>query len=124
MSIQSDIVTALANVCGGRVYPFGEVPEDAALPLVVFRRTTLNRIPVLGGYSGLSISEFIFECWGEKSDTASAKAVALSTADAVRSAIAAATAITSKWDTVISGEDYDAETLEEMEPVGFGFAHT
>lgn len=123
MSIQSDIVTALANVCGGRVYPSGEIPDDAPLPLVVFRRTTLNRVPTLGGYSGISISDFVFECWGEKSETQSAKAVALATADAVRSAINAS-AIRDKWDLVLGGEDYDAETLEEMEPVGFGFAHT
>lgn len=105
---------------------WGEVPEGTALPLVVVRRTSHNRIDTLEGYSGISISEFVFECWGQRGAAMGAKAQALSIADAVRSAIAAVQSgsLPSQWDLPVSGEDYDEATLEEMEPVAFGFSHS
>ena len=123
MSIQSDIITALAAVAGGRVYPTGEVPEDAPLPLVTYRRILHAPIMTLTGYEGTTNSVFVFECWGETTGTTSAKQVALDTAAAVVAAIDAAAGLTRKYRTDVSGEDYDAETLETMEPVQYSFWH-
>src|SRR5262245_22152618 len=119
MSIQADITTATASVAGGRVYQDGEVPEGAAYPLVTFRRTLENPIMTLQGYSGLTISEFRFECWGADTATQTAKASAMATADALVAAIEAAqpSTLPSQWRLPVSGEDYDTVTLEEMQPV-------
>jgi len=123
--IQTDIATATASVAGGRVYQDGEVPENVSYPLVVFRGSH-NPIMVLGGYSGLTISEYVFECWGEDTATQSAKAVALATAAELTTAIEAAqtTVLPSQWRLPSAGEDYDLATLDQMEPVRFGFSHS
>lgn len=123
MSIQSDIVTALASVVGGRVYPAGEVPEKVPLPLVTFRRTLHAPIMTLTGYEGTTNSVFVFECWGETTATASAKQAALTTAAAVIAAIDGAAGLPLKYRTEVTGEDYDPETLETMEPVSYSFWH-
>lgn len=123
MSIQSDIYTALAAVAGGRVFPAGEVPEGVPLPLVTYRRTLHAPIMTLGGYEGTTNSIFVFECWGETTATASAKQSALDVAAAVIAAIEAAAGLVRKYRTDVSGEDYDPETLETMEPVSYSFWH-
>lgn len=123
MSIQSDIVTALAAVAGGRVYPTGEVPEKAPLPLVTFRRTLHAPIMTLGGYEGTTNSVFVFECWGETTAIVSAKQSSLDLATAVIAAIEAAAGLVNKYRIDVSGEDFDPETLETMEPVGYSFWH-
>lgn len=125
MTIQSDIATATAAVVSGRVYQEGEVPERTAYPLVTFRRTLENPIMTLEGYSGITISEFTFECWGDETNSATAKALAITTAAALTAAIEAAqtTVLPSQWRLPVSGEDYDPATLQIMQPVAFGFAH-
>lgn len=126
MSIQASICTATASVVGGRVYPWGEVPEDAPYPLIVYRRTLNNPIMTLLGYSGTTISEFVFECWGAETESAEAKANALTAAQELTDAIEAAKTgtLSSQWRTQISGEDFDDQTLKLMEPCGFGFSHS
>ena len=116
MSIQSDIVTALASVAGGRVYPEA-APEDAALPFVIYRRTLYEPVMTLTGYAGATRSAFMFECW------ATTKAVALSTAAAVQSAIEAAAPITTKYREPASGEDFEPASDQYVEPVAYTFWH-
>lgn len=123
MSIDSDIATALAGVSGGGAWPFGMVPEKAPYPLCEYRRLTSNPINTLSGYSGTSLYEYVFECWGAETASESAKALALAMRDEVAAAIEGAAGIVSKWRIAVSGEDYDQSTLDVMEPVGFGFSH-
>lgn len=123
MSIESDIITATETVASGRVYPVGEVPEDAPLPLVTYRRSLHEPVMTLGGYEGTTHSVFVFECWGEKTDSASAKQSALTLATALIAAIEAAVPIVNKYREPVQGEDFEPATLEVMEPVQYSMWH-
>lgn len=116
MSIQSDIITALASVAGGRIYPQA-VPEGIAMPFVVYRRTSQDPLATLQGAEGSVNSVFSFDCYADT------YAAALSTAAAVRTAIAGASGLTSYPDAG-SGEDYEPVIDAFMEPVIYGFWHT
>ena len=124
MSVEASIVTALASVAGGRVFP-AAAPEEEPNPLVVYRRTHYTPVMTLAGYANQSYSEFIFECWGAKSDVTTAKQSALDTAASVVSALEAAAGLTNKFRLPLSDEEsFDPSTLEQMEPVKYGFWHT
>lgn len=123
MSIQSDIITALAGVADDKVYPAGEVPDDTEPPFVAYRRTLLEPVMTLQGYAGVSKSTFIFECWGQKTDSVSAKQASLTLADEVIAAIDADTTIRTKYREPVSGEEYEPDVLELMEPVQYSFFH-
>ena len=123
MSIHSDIVTALAAIAGGRVYP-DAAPENLAPPLVIYRRVGYEPLMTLQGYANLAKSTFVFECWAAPTATVTAKAAALTLAGQVQAAIDAASGLASKWREPVSGDEYDIETLELMEPVQYSFWHS
>lgn len=125
MSIESDIVNALASVAGSRVYPVGVVPEKVTLPMVTYRRVLCAPVQALEGPYGLTHSEFVFECWAGKTDTTQAKAPSVVLATAVRAAIEASAAlkISNRFEIPTPGDDYEPETLEIMEPVSYSFWH-
>jgi hypothetical protein len=116
MSIQSDIVTALAAVAGGRVYPQA-APQDAALPFVVYRRTAYEPVNLLQGAATNARSTFTFECWGTTLDSA------LTTAAAVVAAVEAAAPLASRFRVDGSGDDYEPVADVFMEPISYSFWH-
>lgn len=115
MSLQSDLVTALAGVASGRVFP-QIAPDGTDYPLVNYR--VLNKQPVAStdGITHATQYDVVFECWG------ATYASALATAAAVRAAIAAS--LLTFYPIAEPGEDYDAAADSYMEPVYFGFMHT
>lgn len=124
MSIDSTIVTALASVASGKVYPASGVPEKVLPPFVVYRRLSRRDINTLNGTSGDVNSEYLFECWGKRTAIANAKAASEALATDVRAAIEASAALVPKYPVDVSAEEFEPETLELMEPVGYGFWHT
>jgi hypothetical protein len=124
MSIHSDIVDALGytNVANGNVYP-DAAPETALPPLVIYRRSVYDPLMTLQGPEGTARSEFVFECWGAKSAVQTAKASALALASEVRNAIESSVDIWSKYELTATGEQFEQETLEMMEPVIYSFWH-
>ena len=115
MSIQSDIIAALAGVAGGRVYPQA-APADAPRPFVIYRRVNQDPLGTLDGFEGSINSVFSFDCYADN------YAAALATADSVRAAIDGG-GFTSYRDAG-SGEDYEPVIDAYMEPVIYGFWHT
>lgn len=116
MSIQSDIVTALSAVAGGRVYPQA-APQEAALPFVVYRRVAYEPVNLLAGAATNARSTFTFECWGASLDSA------LTTAAAVVAAVNAAATLASRYRVDAAGDDYEPVVDAFMEPVSFSFWH-
>ena len=122
MTIHSDIVTALAGVASGKVYP-DAAPEGVEPPLVLYRRVSYDPLMTLQGYAGLAQSTFLFECWGKPTTLITAKASALALAASVQAAIDASTVLTSRFRVPVTGEEYDVNTMELMEPVQYSFWH-
>lgn len=116
MSIQSDIVTALASVASGNIYPEA-APQSIALPMVIFVRTAREPLNVLTGATGIAKYTFVFECYDKT------KLAAITLADAVRTAIAAAiaTTLTTQFEENVSADQYEPQVAEYMEPVSFVF---
>lgn len=114
MSIHTQIVTALATVAGGRIYP-QIAPAEATYPLVNYR--VLNKSPVATIHGTVLATEYqiVFECWGKT------YASALVTAEAVRAAIVASTLKYSHIDE--PGEEFDQAADSFMEPVYFSFMY-
>jgi hypothetical protein len=115
MSIQSDIVTALSGVAGGRIYP-QIAPEGAAYPLVNYRIINKSPIVTIDGVVHATDYQVVFECWAKN------YASALTVADSVRAAIHASGLDFSVIDE--PGEDYEPQTDSFMEPVYFEFLHS
>lgn len=124
MSIDTTIVTALAAVASGKVYPATGVPQGTVPPFVVYRRVARRELNTLMGVTGDVNSEYVFECWGKRTASANAKATSEALASDVRAAIEASAALTPKYPIDVSAEEYEPETLELMEPVSYGFWHT
>lgn len=115
MSLQSDLITALAGVASGRVYP-QIAPEGSAYPLVNYKVQNKQPVASIGGTTHATQSDVVFECWGNT------YASALATANAVRAAIEASTLT---WYPIAEpGDEYDATADSYMEPVYYGFMHT
>lgn len=129
MSIQSEIISALAGVAGDRVFP-DSTPESVPAPMVVVKRIGFEPLNVLTGTTGLAKSTFLFTCWGSRLDEPrkkGAKTIALETAAAVRLAVYGGTSgspFSTFFEEAVSGEDFEPETLEVMEPVSFSFWHS
>lgn len=115
MSLQSDLVTTLAGVADGHVYPH-IAPEGSAYPLVNYR--ILNKQPVasISGVVYATQYDVVFECWG------TTYAAALSTAESVRTAIEGSAL--DFYSIAEPGDEYDPPSDAFMEPVYFGFLHT
>lgn len=124
MSIESDIVTALASIASGRVYPSAPPESAPVLPLVVFKRTAYRPLIKLTGPEGTANSEFTFECWGKQTASVTAKQSALTLASQVRTAIEAAAGLVNKYEIQPDAEKFDPEMLETMEPVSYSFWHS
>lgn len=122
MTIHADIVTALAAVASGKVYP-DAAPENVEPPLVIYRRIAYEPLMTLQGYAGQAKSTFLFECWAKPTTATTGKAAALTLAGQVQAAIDAGT-FGSKWREDVSGDQYDIETSELMEPVQYSFWHS
>lgn len=112
MSLQSDIVTALAAVAGGRVYPQA-APAETAFPFVVYRIVSKEPLATLGGILEATRYTVVFDAW------ATTYASALSTADAVRTAIDASAL--NSFHASAPGEDYEPVVDAFVEPVHYGF---
>lgn len=117
MSIQGDIVTALAGIAGDRVYP-DAAPQDASMPFVIYRRVVKDPLMTLAGYAGSTRSSYLFESW------ATTKAESDAVSAAVVAAIEAAVAITTKYREPVSAEEYEPQVDSFMEPVQFSFWHS
>lgn len=119
MSLQSDIVTALAGVAGGQVYP-DAVPADIDKPYVVYLVRNETPESRLTGAVGLINFSVDFLCFQDTYNDS------LTLAEAVRTAINAITptATFMFFPRTSSGEDYNVPTDDYMVPVSFGFWHT
>jgi hypothetical protein len=114
MTIQSDIVTALSSVAGGRIFP-QIADENAAYPLVNYRVSNKEPITTIDGITHATKYTVIFECWGKSYQSA------LDTAASVRSAIQASSLNFYTIDE--PDDDYDVQTDSYLERVFFGFLH-
>jgi hypothetical protein len=116
MTIHADVFTALAGVASGQVFP-DFAPQGTSGKYVIVRRIANEPLYTLTGYAGASRSSFVFEC------NADSKAEALDLADDVIAAIDAAAGLTNKYREPVSGEDFEPETMQLMEPVQYSFWH-
>lgn len=114
MSLQSDLITVLATVAGGRVYP-QIAPENSTYPLVNYRILNKQAVASIAGVVYATQYDVVFECW------AATYAAALSTATAVRAAIEGSTL--DFYAIPEPGEEYDQQADSFMEPVYYGFLH-
>jgi len=115
MSLQSDIVIALAGVASGKVFP-QFVNADIDPPFVVYRISSKNPLQTIDGTVHQRNSTAIFECYAES------YADALTLAASVRSAIEGSSLI--QYEDTAPGEDYVPEVDIFMEPVFYGFWYT
>ena len=116
MSIQSSIVTALAAVASGRVYP-GALPKDGLLPAVVYRRIGFEPVMTLQGPADNGKSTFLFECYADS------LAVALSLATDVITAITAYAPLAGAFREQSDGEEYIEVVDVFQESVIYSFWH-
>jgi len=115
MSLQTDIVTALAGVASGKVYP-QFVPADVDLPFVVYRVSNKNPLETLSAGTVEVNSIVEFDCYDENYSGA------LTLAAAVKLAIESSALVS--YETNSPGENYEEIVDVFMEPVFFGFWHT
>lgn len=115
MSIHTDIVTALASVAGGRVYP-NIAPAESTYPLVNYRVLNAERTVLLSGAVACTDYQIVFECWGNTFASAHA------TAEAVRGAVVASAVLDHSYIDE-PGEEFDATADKYMEPVYFSFLY-
>lgn len=113
MSIHTDLVTALASVASGRVYP-QIAPAEAIYPLVNYRILNTDRTITLDGAVACIEYQIVFECW------AKTYAQSISTAESVRAAIIASAALDHSYMDE-PGEEFDSAGDMYMTPVYFGF---
>lgn len=112
MSLQSSLITALANVAGGKLYA-QIIPADARPPYVAYRVLAKDPLSTLDGSTQMTRYSVAFECYGRSYEEA------LSTAAAVSAAIASSGL--TYFPEPSPGEDYIPEADEFMEPVFAGF---
>lgn len=93
------------------------VPEKTPMPYVVYRKLSTEPLMTLSGYAGMTKSVFVFDSWGET------YADAMSTADAVRTAIEAAAGITIKFREPGDPDDYEPAIDSFVEPSLYSFWH-
>ena len=115
MSLQSDIVTALATVASGNVYP-QFVPADIDFPFVVYRIVNKDPLITLSGGTVELNTIVEFDCYDESYSGA------LTLAESVKTAIGLTTM--TYYETSSPGEDYEPIVDVFMEPVFYGFWHT
>ena len=114
MSLQSDIITALATAGITNVYP-QHVPADVDIPFIVYRVLSKSPTRTLNKTKHQTNSTVAFECYAD--DPAEAVTLASSVVTAID-----ASALVSYLDSS-PGDDYEQMVAEYMEPVFFGFWH-
>ena len=116
MSLQTKIMATLSSLGANTVWP-NAVPDDVALPFVVYQ--VLNTQPETTLDDSENIANYIvaFECYAD--DYASASALADSLIAAIRANAAANNLI--YYRDVSPGDDYIALIDGYMEPVFIGF---
>lgn len=115
MTIQSDIVAALAGIAGDRIYA-KIAPEDSPYPLVNYRIPNKEPIATIDGITHATKYQIVFECWGKTYQSA------LDTAASVRAAIQSSTTL--KFYPIDEpDDDYDVQTDSYLERVFFGFLY-
>ena len=121
MSLQSDIVTSLAGVASGKVFP-QFVNADIDPPFVVYRIASKDPLQTIDGTIHQRNSTAVFECYAENYNDA------LTLATSVRSAIENSASLNSgtvvQYEDTAPGEDYLPSVDIFMEPVYYGFWHT
>lgn len=115
MSLQSDIITALASVASGNVYPQA-APEKVSLPFVIYRVLSKDTLQMLNGSLDQTNSLVVFECWADD------YAEALTVSAAVQAAIEGSGM--TWYRESAPGEEYQQAVDAYMEPVYYGFWHT
>lgn len=116
MSLQSDLVSALSSVAGGKVYP-QFVPADVTLPFIVYSIISKDPLETLSGGTVQINSTVEFDCYADDYTSA------LSLAQDVKTAIDADANLVS-YETSSPGENYEPAVDVFMEPVFYGFWHT
>ena len=114
MSIEQSIVTALAAVAGGRVYPI-IAPEKAVKPFVVYKASVAPIMLLSGAIVG-NKTQVVFEAW------AATYAAALTTAASIQAALRAA----GLHGVALPAEEdgYDIATDEYVRPLIYEFLST
>jgi hypothetical protein len=116
MTIETDLMTALAAVAGGRVR-MNETDEKTARPYVIVRLIDQQPLMTLQGYAGSTKSFFEFESWAEtKSSAVTTKLAVQAAIDAVFSTLAGY-----REDPPESG--FDPDSGLHMEPCRYSFWH-
>jgi len=112
MGIQAEIVTALASVAGGRVYP-QVAPQSAAKPFVVYRMTGSDPLMTIDSVVHITRYSFVFDCWAGTAQSALDIAASLRTALEIDSL---------KWVRDPAPENgYSPESDEYVESVAYSF---
>jgi len=114
MSLQSELMIALAAVAGGQIYP-QMAPAEIEPPFVVYRILAKEPLGLLSGGAASVRYSIAFECYGTSYQEA------LTTAAAVSAAIDASDLTT--FHEASPGEDYIFDADEFMEPVFVGIWH-
>jgi hypothetical protein len=114
MSLQSDIMTALASLGSNKVWPQA-VPEDVALPFVVYRVVNKSPLTTLNDSEDLVNTIISFESYAD--DYQSALTLSASVVTAIE------TSGLTYYKTTAPGEDYIPLIDGYVEPVFFGFWH-
>lgn len=116
MTIEEDVITAMAAVASGRVYP-NEAPADAAYPLVIVRIIDAQPLMTLLGYAGHTKSVIDFESWADT------RAAAVTTRLAVQAAIDAAFPTLGGVRESPDESGHDPEHEKFLEPCRYSFWH-
>lgn len=111
MSLQSDLITALAAVAGGHVYPQA-APQDADFPFVIYKEIASEPLMTFAGYAGSTKTTVVLDCF------ATTKAAALALSGAVQTALDA-----SGFREPQPASDYEAQADVFMESVAYSFWH-
>lgn len=111
MTIESDVVTALAGVAGGRIYPI-VAPEKAAKPFVVYK-AQVEPITLLNGSVIGHKTILVFEAWGKN------YADAVTTCAAIQPALIAAGIYGIPVEPPEDG--YDPQVDEYVRPLALSF---
>ena len=111
-TFQGDLMTALASVASGQVYPQA-APADAAIPFVVYRILGKETIQTINGDVHQTNYTVAFDSWaGDYSS-----AVTLS--NSVAAAIEASDLVSYRENS--PGEEYEPQVDMYVEPVYYGF---
>lgn len=114
MSIQSDIISAMTTAGITNIYPQA-VPEDQALPFIIYRVLNSDTLGMLNGDLDETNSTVVFECWADDYDEA------MTLKASVQAAIEGS-GLTWYRETA-PADEYEQAIDAYMEPTYYGFWH-